>query len=193
MIRTPSSGKMVCHGAASRRVTFMVGALAEGRRALAIGRELGVLPVLLSPPGAAAWMGSPWWMALMAALRAGPEGTGLEETGAEETDAEGSDAAAAGPGQVGMREPGPDFIDILDCGAQAGRAVAALSRGLAWIVLDPECPQYTQVTVLAASLNAGVLSCRPEAIAVTPGLTARDVRERVAAGGDGMWESGEAL
>ncbi|GBR04956.1 hypothetical protein [Acetobacter oeni] len=143
MISTLSSGKSNEEANARDCVIFEVGSVAGARLALALARDAGVAPVLLSPPDAACFMGSPWWLALMAAVRDEEESV----TGA------------------------PAFIDILDCGAQAGRAVAALGLGQARIILHPDCPQHRQAGVLAASLNAEMFSHRPEVY-----ITAADLR-----------------
>ncbi|WP_173575789.1 hypothetical protein [Acetobacter fallax] len=163
MIRTPSSEKATENAAAPRCAVFVIGTISEARRALAIGRELAVCPVLLSPPDAASFMGSPWWLAMMDAVR-------------RECLVPGSGAGGnSGPDECGLA--GPAFIDILDCGAQAGRAASALALGQSRIVLHLECPQYRQVADLAASLNAEVIACRPEAYVVTADLTAERLRD----------------
>ena len=91
--------------------------------------------VFLSPPGAAAYMGSGWWMELIRQLR-------LLEM---------------------KQKHRVDFIDILDCGHQVGRAVTALGAGQTHLVLAATAPQYRAVTLLARSLGAVIYPDRPVA------------------------------
>lgn len=59
------------------------------------------------------------------------------------------------------KETSQPFLDILDCGTQAGHATTALSLGQTCLILSPDCPQYPQICTLAASLSARVLPRRP--------------------------------
>jgi hypothetical protein len=54
-------------------------------------------------------------------------------------------------------------IDILDCAAAPGTAMAALRIGQRRIVLDPG-PAFTAVSAAAATLGAVVLDARPAAL-----------------------------
>ncbi|MCE0745122.1 hypothetical protein LWC05_14695 [Acetobacter sicerae] len=120
---------------------FLVSTLREAFGALRAAQAHGCSDIILiSPPGAAAFMGAPWWMAMMAQLRS------LQE----------ADRASL------------PFIDVLDCGSQAGRAVSALTRGQKHIVFDPASPQRKAVEMLAASLGATVLFKRPDGIQSFP-------------------------
>ncbi|MFT8897800.1 MAG: hypothetical protein ABF968_12700 [Acetobacter sp.] len=120
---------------------FPVSTLREACDALRVAQASGCSDViLLSSSGAASFMGVPWWMAMMAQFR-------------------------------DLQEKDPislPFIDILDCGSQAGRAVSALTQGQKHIVFDPASPQRKAVEMLAASLGATVLFQRPDRIQPFP-------------------------
>lgn len=60
--------------------------------------------------------------------------------------------------------PATPALDILDCGAAPGHAMAALRVGQRLLVLDPACPAYPRVAAAAATLGAHVLPARPPAL-----------------------------
>ncbi|MCH4090313.1 hypothetical protein [Acetobacter sp.] len=120
---------------------FMVSTLREACGALRAVQGNGCSKVILiSPPAAAGCMGGPWWMAMMTQCRSFQD----------------------------QELASPAFVDILDCGSQAGRAVSALTRGQKHIVFDPASPQRKAVEMLAASLGATVLFQRPDTIQPSP-------------------------
>ena len=120
---------------------FSVSTLQEASDALQAAQASGCPDViLLSPPGAAGFMGAPWWMAMMKQCRT-----------------------------LQKEEQAPlPFIDVLDCGSQAGRAASALTQGQKHIVFDPASPQKKAVEMLAMSLGATVLFERPDRIQPFP-------------------------
>ncbi|HWL83297.1 MAG TPA: hypothetical protein VNR89_20285 [Roseomonas sp.] len=109
------------------------------RAAQALGRA-EALP-LLSPPGAARWLGPRLFLAMVA---------------------EGARQAAAGG-----RLPGP--LPVLDCRTAPGLALAALRAGLPVVVLEPDCPAFAAVEAVAGTLNAAVWPSPPPALDLGPG------------------------
>lgn len=57
-----------------------------------------------------------------------------------------------------------DGIDILDCAASPGAAMAALRAGQRHVVLGPETPAWSRVDSAAAALGAVVLAMRPASL-----------------------------
>ncbi|WP_146201810.1 hypothetical protein [Teichococcus aestuarii] len=149
------------------------------------GRGLhGPLP-LLSPPGAASWLGAPLFLALIRAGGAAPPG--LE------------------PPLEPPPEPWPEPWPVLDCGQAPGHALAALRAGVAAVVLAPECPAFP---TLAALAPGRVLAAAPPALDLAHGTAGRPATEEQvarwlaadparsagpAAGGSGPGDSPEAL
>ncbi|MBO1360695.1 hypothetical protein J2D73_12950 [Acetobacter sacchari] len=151
-------------------VTLEVGDLATAQTAAAAAALGGFTAVLLSPVGAASFLGVKWWRAIINAL--------ISDRTVNES----------GRNDVPERH---DFIDILDCDRFAGHAATALAAGQKRIVLHPSCPQIRSIELLAESLGRDVLRDRPDAIVVTPSMTAEDVltllsRRDVAAGPHGQ-------
>jgi hypothetical protein len=72
--------------------------------------------------------------------------------------------------------PATPTLDLLDCGAAPGHAMAALRVGQRLLLLDPACPAFPAVVDAAATLGAHVLSARPLAL----DLAARGARRRLA-------------
>lgn len=60
--------------------------------------------------------------------------------------------------------PATAAIDILDCAAAPGHAMAALRTGQRILVLDPACPAFPAVVAAARTLGAVVLDARPPAL-----------------------------
>jgi hypothetical protein len=60
--------------------------------------------------------------------------------------------------------PATAALDVLDCGAAPGHAMAALRVGQRLLVLDPACPAYPAVVSAATPLGAVVLPARPPAL-----------------------------
>ena len=70
--------------------------------------------------------------------------------------------------------PGLVAADILDCGAEAGRAVEALREGCRTVVLDPACRAWDDVAERAAALGARLLATTPPALDMAvPGASRR--------------------
>ena len=57
--------------------------------------------------------------------------------------------------------PATPALDVLDCAAAPGWAMAALRAGQRLLVLDPACPAFPAVAAAAATLGARVLDHRP--------------------------------
>ncbi|MDJ0389907.1 hypothetical protein QMO56_17510 [Roseomonas sp. E05] len=108
------------------------------RTAEALGRS-EALP-LVSPPGAARWLGAPLFLAMVA---------------------EGARQAAEG------RPPAP--LPVLDCRTAPGLALAALRAGLPVVVLEPECPAFAAAEAVARALNAAIWPAPPPAVDLGPG------------------------
>jgi hypothetical protein len=72
--------------------------------------------------------------------------------------------------------PATPVLDVLDCGAAPGHAMAALRVGQLLLVLDPACPAFARVAGAAATLGAHVLAERPPAL----DLAARGAERRLA-------------
>jgi hypothetical protein len=45
----------------------------------------------------------------------------------------------------------------LDCGDQAAVAVEAIHGGVGWLILEPDCPLFAEIAVLAAKAGGEVL------------------------------------
>jgi hypothetical protein len=60
--------------------------------------------------------------------------------------------------------PATPALDILDCGAAPGHAMAALRVGQRLLLLDPACPAFAAVADAAATWGAHVLANRPPAL-----------------------------
>jgi len=60
--------------------------------------------------------------------------------------------------------PATPALDVLDCGAAPGHAMAALRVGQRLLLLDPGCPGFARVAAAAAGLGAQVLPARPPAL-----------------------------
>jgi hypothetical protein len=73
--------------------------------------------------------------------------------------------------------PGLIVADILDCGAEAGYALAALRSGQRLLVLAGSCPARAAVVSGAAGIGACVLDCAPPAL----DMAAPDAPSRLAA------------
>jgi hypothetical protein len=70
--------------------------------------------------------------------------------------------------------PNTPAEDILDCGAAAGFAMAALRTGQRQLVLGPACPAFAAVAAAAARLDAVALTTRPPALDLAePGAARR--------------------
>ena len=82
-------------------------------------------------------------------------------------------ASAAHPGLV--------VADILDCGAEAGRAVEALREGCRMVVLDPASRAWDDVAGRAALLGAELHRALPPAL----DMAARGASRRLATWLDG--------
>jgi hypothetical protein len=74
------------------------------------------------------------------------------------------------------RHPATPALDVLDCGAAPGDAMAALRVGQRLLLLDPACPAFARVADAAATLGAHVLAERPPAL----DLAAPGARRRLA-------------
>jgi hypothetical protein len=72
--------------------------------------------------------------------------------------------------------PATPALDVLDCGAAPGHAMAALRVGQRLLLLDPACPAFAAVADAAATLGAYVLAERPPAL----DLSARGSRRALA-------------
>lgn len=72
--------------------------------------------------------------------------------------------------------PATPALDVLDCGAAPGHAMAALRVGQRLLILDPACPAYQAVAGAAATLGAHVLPVRPPAL----DMAARGAQRRLA-------------
>jgi hypothetical protein len=72
--------------------------------------------------------------------------------------------------------PGTPALDLLDCAAAPGHAMAALRVGQRLLRLDPACPAFPAVADAAATLGAHVLPARPPAL----DLAARGAERRLA-------------
>jgi hypothetical protein len=55
-------------------------------------------------------------------------------------------------------------LDMLDCGAAPGHAMAALRAGQLLLRLDPGCPAFPAVAAAAATLGACIVAARPPAL-----------------------------
>jgi hypothetical protein len=82
-------------------------------------------------------------------------------------------AAAGNAGCLWWRElvaaaralhPATPALDVLDCGAAPGHAMAALRVGQRLLRLDPACPAFAAVAAAAAGWGAHVLAERPPAL-----------------------------
>ncbi len=60
--------------------------------------------------------------------------------------------------------PNTPTTDILDCGDAPGRAVEALRMGCRTLILDPLCPAFPTVAVIATATGAALLPSRPPAL-----------------------------
>jgi hypothetical protein len=60
--------------------------------------------------------------------------------------------------------PATPTLDVLDCGAAPGHAMAALRVGQRLLLLDPACPAFAAVADAGATLGAHVLADRPPAL-----------------------------
>ena len=70
--------------------------------------------------------------------------------------------------------PGLVAADILDCGAEAGRAVEALREGCRMVVLDPASRAWDDVAERAATLGVQLLRTLPPALDMAmPGASRR--------------------
>jgi hypothetical protein len=65
--------------------------------------------------------------------------------------------------------PETPAIDILDCAASAGAALAALRAGCRHLILAAETPAYDAVLAAAAASAAVVLAARPPALTLARG------------------------
>jgi len=72
--------------------------------------------------------------------------------------------------------PATPVLDMLDCGAAPGHAMAALRVGQRLLRLDPACPAFAPVADAAATIGAHVLARRPNAL----DLGARGAERRLA-------------
>lgn len=64
----------------------------------------------------------------------------------------------------GCAASGAPCLPVLDCGAMAGHALAALRAGCPALVLAPTCPAFGVVQGVAAALNARLLPAPPPAL-----------------------------
>lgn len=60
--------------------------------------------------------------------------------------------------------PATPALDVLDCAAAPGHAMAALRAGQRLLVLDPSCPAFAAVASAASGVGAHVLPARPAAL-----------------------------
>ncbi len=60
--------------------------------------------------------------------------------------------------------PGRITADVLDCADAAGRALEALARGQAALVLDPGAAAFAEIAAVAAAQGALLLPVRPPAL-----------------------------
>ncbi|MCQ4158453.1 hypothetical protein NON00_00735 [Roseomonas sp. GC11] len=178
-----SDGVVKAEAMAGRRAVRVRGA-AQARAALEVAREIGwagPLP-LLSPPGAAAWLGAAVFLAQIAAACRGENGG---ENGGEEggpIPPHGPPSAAPRPAEYPSPEwplpewpvPWPVPWPVLDCGAAPGLALAALRHAatpapagaprLQALVLDPACPAWEQVAAAAARAGLPLWPALPPAL-----------------------------
>ncbi|GBQ24869.1 hypothetical protein AA0472_1562 [Acetobacter estunensis NRIC 0472] len=69
MIRTRFSIQPTEMKTEPRETLFRVANLAQAHMAIHAAEESGLFPLLLSPPNTPAFMGTPWWLAMMRCLR----------------------------------------------------------------------------------------------------------------------------
>jgi hypothetical protein len=81
------------------------------------------------------------------------------------------------------RHPATPALDILDCGAAPGHAMAALRVGQRLLLLDPACPAFAAVADAAAGWGAHVLARRPPALDLGVRGAERRVRSWLAGSG----------
>lgn len=122
----------------------MIRSAAQVALALRVAQGLGrteALP-LLSPPGAARWLGARLFLAMVA---------------------EGARQAA----ESGAPLPAP--LPVLDCRGAPGLALAALRHGLPVVVLEPNCPAFAAAEAVARALNAALWPAPPPTLDLGPG------------------------
>ena len=71
--------------------------------------------------------------------------------------------------------PATPALDVLDCAAAPGYAMAALRVGQRLLVLDPACPAFAAVADAAGTVGAHLLPSRPPAL----DLAARGAHRRL--------------
>jgi len=131
--------------------TIVIGDAAEGRLVLSALRQTRWTGLrLLSPPDAACFLGSAWWRALIGQL---------SEPGAMPAPAEA---------------PATTIVDLLDCGAAAGRAMEALRLGCRHLILADACPQRLAVGARAEAVGAKLLAVRPIAFDLPAAIRRRN-------------------
>lgn len=120
----------------SRMRGVVVRAAAEVALALRVAADCrlpGPLP-LVSPPGAAAWLSPPLFLAQITAGQ-----------------------AEAGPAA-------PEALAVLDCGAAPGHALAALRASVPAVVLDPDLPSFPVLLSAAREVGAALWPAAPPAL-----------------------------
>jgi len=150
----------------------MRGVVARGATEVALALRVaascglsGPLPIL-SPPGAALWLGPSLFLAHIAAGR-----------------------AMAGPGA-------PEALAVLDCGPAPGHALAALRAGVPVVVLDPGLPAFPMLASAAREAGVALWPEAPPALGLggrrpDHPATAERLRRWLLEGGAG--DSGERL
>ncbi len=78
--------------------------------------------------------------------------------------------------------PATPALDLLDCGAAPGHAMAAVRVGQRLLRLDPACPAFPAVAAAAATWGAHVLAVRPPALDLAERGAARRLRHWLAGG-----------
>ncbi|MXP62152.1 hypothetical protein E0493_02145 [Roseomonas sp. M0104] len=114
------------------------------RAARAAGRS-APLP-LLSPPGAARWLGAPLFLEMVA------EGT----------------RQATPEARPRLPLPLPRALPVLDCRGAPGLALAGLRGGVPVVVLEPECPAFGSVAAVAQALGTELWPSPPPALDLGP-------------------------
>ncbi|MBV9538347.1 MAG: hypothetical protein JOY70_05385 [Acidisphaera sp.] len=75
---------------------------------------------------------------------------------------------------IGRREyPQQPFVDILDCAAAPGRAMAALRAGQRRLILEASCPAFAAVVGAAGTVGGTVFGARPPTLDLAEANAAR--------------------
>lgn len=115
-----------------------------------------------------------------ALARAGPDGVLLLSPPAAATWA-GAGWFLALVDQARTAQPGVPCDAALDCGDQAGAALAAIRAGAAAVILDGACPGFPAVAAAAAEAGAALWPVRPESLDLGAlDLGRRDTHKKIA-------------